>query len=186
MTTPIPHRPARNIRVPNGRPRALALALLLLAGCGSGPAAPPGRDAPGPGAGTELERAGFGTFPDIALPAGTSIDLDRSLVLGTGRDWVGRLAFTANGNLAAAYDFFRTEMPKLGWTEMTSLRGATSLLVFQQGARVVSIQIVGRSFALSGVAVELVMAPRAAGGAGSGAGSGGGRGAIDLSPLPRP
>ena len=165
----------------------MALALLLLAACGSDPAPPPGRDAPGPGTTAAAERLGFGTFPDIALPAGTSIDLDRSLVLGTGREWVGRLAFTASGNLAAAYDFFRAEMPRLGWTEMTSLRGATSLLVFQQGARVVSVQISARSFALSGVAVELVMAPRAARGAGGAiGGSGGGRGFVDQAPLPRP
>lgn len=164
---------------------AALLGMLALAGCASDVPAPAGapQSGAGPAAGETL--AAFGNFPDIALPAGTAIDLDRSLVLGAGRDWVGRLAFTTrSGGVATIYDFFRAEMPRLGWTETTSLRGATSLLVFQQGQRVASIQIAGRHFALGGgAAVEIVMAPR---GGGGGAGFGAGAGGIEQAPLPPP
>ena len=194
MPSPIRIRPAC----------AALLAGLALAACGSGVTAPQRQDAAGPadgGASGGPGASGFGNFPDIALPAGTSIDLDRSLVLGAGREWTGRLAFTARGSVAATYDFFRAEMPKLGWTEVTSLRAATSILVFNQGPRIASIQIGGRSFGsvFGGVAVELVMAPRGSGG-GAGGGSGPGfgqeppgggmaapsRGTIETSPLPPP
>ena len=185
------------------RPACAALLTgLLLAACGSGITAPPRQDATAPvdaGAGGAGGSSGFGSFPDIALPAGTSIDLDRSLVLGAGREWTGRLAFTARGTVAATYDYFRAEMPKLGWTEVTSLRAATSILVFNQGPRIASIQIVGRTF--GGVGVELVMAPRGSGGgvsSGGGSGTGFGpdhqgggmaapsRGTVEQSPLPPP
>lgn len=180
------------------RPACAALLTgLLLAACGSGITAPPRQDATAPVDAGASGASGFGSFPDIALPAGTSIDLDRSLVLGAGREWTGRLAFTARGTVAATYDYFRAEMPKLGWTEVTSLRAATSILVFNQGPRIASIQIVGRTF--GGVGVELVMAPRGSGGmpgGGSGTGfgldsQGGGmaapsRGTIEQSPLPPP
>jgi hypothetical protein len=160
--------------------RAVILAALMLASCSTSPTSPPPTDTTGtPAAG---QRTGFGDFPDIALPSGTSIDLDRSLVLGTGREWVGRLAFTARGGVAETYDYFRMEMPRLGWTEVSSLRAATSLLVFQQGPRIATIQLAGRSFALGGVAVELVMAPRGTGDAVPARG----RGGIDQAPLPAP
>ena len=192
MPSPIRIRPAC----------AALLAGLVLAACGSGVTAPQRQDAAGPadgGASGGPGASGVGNFPDIALPAGTSIDLDRSLVLGAGREWTGRLAFTARGSVAATYDFFRAEMPKLGWTEVTSLRAATSILVFNQGPRIASIQIVGRTF--GGVGVELVMAPRGSGGgvsSGGGSGTGFGpdpqgggmaapsRGTIEQSPLPPP
>lgn len=138
----------------------------------------------GQGEGQGAEVAGFGSFPDIAIPSGASFDLDRSLVLGAGREWTGRLVFSARGSVAATYDFFRAEMPRLGWTEVTSLRSATSFVAFQQASRVATIQISGRS--LGGSTVEMVMAPRGAGeGAGPGA-AGPGRGGIEASPNPPP
>ncbi|MBM3478138.1 MAG: hypothetical protein FJX69_02850 [Alphaproteobacteria bacterium] len=137
----------------------------------------------GQGEGQGAEVAGFGSFPDIAIPSGASFDLDRSLVLGAGREWTGRLVFAARGSVAATYDFFRAEMPRLGWTEVTSLRSATSFVAFQQASRVATIQISGRS--LGGSTVEMVMAPRGAG-EGAGPGGGSGRGGIEASPNPPP
>jgi hypothetical protein len=171
--------------------RGATLAGLMLTACATGPVAPPD---PGQGAGmsasSPASRVAFGEFPDIALPPGTAIDLDRSLVLGGGRDWTGRLVFTARGGIAETYDYFRAEMPRLGWTEVTSLRAATSLLVFHQGPRIATIQMAGRSFgfALGGVGVDLTMAPRGNGEApGTGTGLGRGRSStIDQAPLPAP
>ena len=165
---------------------AALLGVLALAACAGDAPPPSGTAQGGTGPAVGDGQAAFGNFPDIALPAGTAIDLDRSLVLGAGRDWVGRLAFTTrSGGVAEIYAFFRAEMPRLGWTETTSLRGATSLLVFQQGQRVATIQISGRHFALGGgAAVEIVMAPRGSGvGGGGGFGTGGG---IEQAPLPPP
>jgi len=168
--------------------RGAILAGLMLAACGTGPtASPPPDQGAAASTASPASRVGFGEFPDIALPPGTAIDLDRSLVLGGGRDWTGRLVFTARGGLAETYDYFRTEMPRLGWTEVTSLRGATSLLVFHQGPRIATVQMAGRSFgfALGGVGVDLTMAPRGNGEA-PGTGPGRGRGTIDQTPLPAP
>ena len=137
----------------------------------------------GQGEGQGAEVAGFGSFPDIAIPSGASFDLDRSLVLGAGREWTGRLVFSARGSVAATYDFFRAEMPKLGWTEVTSLRSATSFVAFQQASRVATIQISGRS--LGGSTVEMVMAPRGAG-EGAAPGLAPGRGGIETTPNPPP
>lgn len=171
----------------NPRPTRTALvaslaASLALAACSSG--VPVLGQGQGEGQGA-AEVAGFGSFPDIAIPSGASFDLDRSLVLGAGREWTGRLVFSARGTVAATYDFFRAELPKLGWTEVTSLRSATSFLAFQQGSRVATLQISGRS--LGGATVEMVMAPRGAAegaGPGAGPGPGGGRGPIESAPIP--
>lgn len=157
---------------------SLAAALALAACSSSVPVLGQGQ---GEGQGAEV--AGFGSFPDIAIPSGASFDLDRSLVLGAGREWTGRLVFSARGSVAATYDFFRAEMPRLGWTEVTSLRSATSFVAFQQASRVATIQISGRS--LGGSTVEMVMAPRGAG-EGAAPGAGPGRGGIETTPNPPP
>ena len=71
---------------------SLAAAMALAACSSSVPMLGQGQ---GEGQGQGAEVAGFGSFPDIAIPSGASFDLDRSLVLGAGREWTGRLVFSA-------------------------------------------------------------------------------------------
>lgn len=129
----------------------LGLALVgTLAACGGNPAmsVQPGADA----------ASSFAQFTDLPLPNGNSIDMDRTLVLGGEGNWTGRLSITVNARVGEMYDFFRREMPKYGWTELTSARSATSLLTFQRDNRIATVLIAPSR--LIGSAIDITMAPK--------------------------
>jgi hypothetical protein len=134
-----------------------ALVLIgLLAGCTGDPAMsvqPGAAGSPGADAASS-----FAQFTDLPLPNGNSIDMDRTLVLGGEGNWTGRLSITVNSRVGEMYDFFRREMPKFGWAELTSARSATSLLTFQRDNRIATVLIAPSR--LIGSAVDITMAPK--------------------------
>lgn len=140
-----------------------------------------------PGGGEPI--SGFSRFTDVPMPPNNSIDLDRTIVFGVDKDWIGRIALSTSMSVGEVYDFFKREMPRLGWTELTSVRSATSVLSYQQDNRIATIQV--SSARLWGSKIDFWMNPRAQGGM-STFGSGGGSapmaaprgGPIDQSPLP--
>lgn len=140
------------------RPHALIAGgvLLVVAGCTSG-------DGPVSAAGTSTgsssrTAAGFAQFPDIAVPAGAKMDVERSLVLGARDDWIGRLSMNTSGSTSDSYDFFLREMPKFGWQEITTVRSEVSVLTYSRSSRVATIQI--RRKTLGGSAVDITVSPR--------------------------
>lgn len=174
----------------------VALGALALAGC-TGVA---GSSQPGNGsvasANSQPEtgsNAGFARFIDIPMPGKNSIDLDKTLVFGTERDWIGRVSLSSSMGVSEIYDFYKREMPRFGWTELTSVRSATSVLSYQMDSRIATIQVVGQRF--GGSAIEFWMNPRAGTGASSmmsssPGGFGGGpaaapRGSVEQAPLPQ-
>lgn len=139
------------------------------------------------------QQAGFAQFTDIPIPPKNSIDLDRTLVFGSDRDWIGRISLSSSMGVSEVYDFYKREMPKLGWTELTSVRSSTSVLTYEMGNRVATIQVGSGRFGL-GTQVDFWMNPRAGGGAssvmpaggfsGGSAGGARGGGGVDSAPLP--
>jgi len=176
----------------------VALSALTLAGCGgvAGSSQPTGNGAQA-SAGAVPEtgsNAGFARFVDIPMPGKNSIDLDKTLVFGTERDWIGRVSLSSSMGVSEIYDFYKREMPRYGWTELTSVRSATSVLSYQMDNRIATIQVAGQRF--GGSAIDFWMNPRAGTGASSmmsssSGGLGGGgpvaapRGAVEQSPLPQ-
>ncbi|CAN0548828.1 unnamed protein product, partial [Laminaria digitata] len=131
-------------------------AFLFVAGCTSGnaPVSTPGTST----GNTARTAVGFAQFPDIAVPAGAKMDVERSLVLGARDDWIGRLSMSAGGSSSEAYDFFLREMPKFGWQEITTVRSEISVLTYSRRERVATIQI--RRNTLGGSAIDITVSPR--------------------------
>jgi hypothetical protein len=130
--------------------------LLIVAGCtnGNGPSSTSGTST----GNSPRTAIGFAQFPDIAVPAGAKMDVERSLVLGARDDWIGRLAMSATGSTSEAYDFFLREMPKFGWQEITTVRSEISVLTYSRQDRVATIQI--RNKTLGGSAIDITVSPR--------------------------
>lgn len=134
---------------------AIALSISV-AGCTSGnnPVSTTGTSA-GPAGRTAQ---GFAQFPDIAVPGGAKMDVERSLVLGARDNWIGRLSMDTSGNSSQSYDFFIREMPKFGWQEITTVRSEVSVLTYSRTGRVATIQI--RNKTLGGSAIDITVSPR--------------------------
>jgi len=139
---------------------ASALAILLLSGCTSGStSSTTGDGAP----------AGLSQFNDVPIPAGASFDQSQSLILGSQPEWLGRLVLNTSNTARSLVEFYQNEMKRFGWTEVTVVRGDPSVLTFERGGRVSTVQISERT--LRGAQVAITMSPR---GQPSGAGAGGG------------
>jgi hypothetical protein len=167
-----------------GFPFVLSAALgiiLWLPGCSSGSdgAGPTGSPAPGTGQG--------GQFTGVALPSSYSLDSGKSLALGVGERWIGRIVFTSGTSSGDMFDFYRSEMPKYGWTEGAVVRAETSILTFNSPStnRTAVVQISSRT--LGGAYVEMVVSPNGSTDIGSATtqGSGNGVGARSV-PVAKP
>jgi hypothetical protein len=104
------------------------------------------------------QHAGFAQFSDIAVPPGAKMNVERTLVLGARDAWIGRLAVTTGMAATAAYDFVIREMPKFGWSEITSVRSGISVITYARGERVATVQIVART--LGGSQIDVTVSPR--------------------------
>ncbi len=95
----------------------------------------------------------------IALPEGYSLDADRTIILGEGDRWIGRLSYSINSSADAMFDFIRAQMANHGWKEVAVVRAETSQLTYLSGDadRVASI-LISRS-TLYGSKVDMTVSP---------------------------
>ncbi len=99
----------------------------------------------------------FNQFTDIPVPDGARMDADRTLLLGNGDNWVGRLVFSVRwSNAPDMFDFYKAEMPNYKWQEVSSVRAAISVMTYQRADRIATIQIEETTL---GVEVILTMGP---------------------------
>lgn len=96
---------------------------------------------------------------DMPLPGGARIDNEKSLILGSGDGWAGRVAINSAQNATETFNFFRDQYQKAGWTLVSSTKTKNSFLVFIKKDRTATIEI--EEGALGGKAsVMLTVAPR--------------------------
>ena len=83
----------------------------------------------------------FAHFPDVPFPGEAYIDLDETSALGSGENWIGSLVFTAPYNASSVFDFYVSEMPKLKWIEVATVRAKISHMTYVRGNRAIQILI---------------------------------------------
>lgn len=143
---------------------ALLVASLAVTGCAN-------NQLTSGGGGTRADNASRAAPPQIAgiaLPDGYNLDTNRTIILGEGDRWIGRLSYSINSSSDDMFDFMRREMLNYGWTEVAVVRSEISQLTYLSAAgdRVASILISKQS--LYGAKVDMTVSPAA--GAASGAG----------------
>jgi hypothetical protein len=102
----------------------------------------------------------FSQFPDIPIPAGANMNVDKTLVFGS-TPWFGQLALTTSSNAGLMFDFFRNNLAGHKWQEITSVRAPTSILTYMQENRVLAISIQGST--LGGSNITITVSPKGAG-----------------------
>ena len=111
------------------------LATAFLAACGTmgTPDASPNAD--------NAQRPMMEQLGRMPLPAGTRLRTGESLIFGVGDGWLGRAVFELPSDGTTSYNFFADQMPRQGWTLISSVRGKRSLLVFTRGDRSATIEL---------------------------------------------
>ncbi len=96
-------------------------------------------------------------FPDIPIPEGAKMIVDKTLVVGT-NNWFGQLALETSNNPVAMFDYYRNRLPQFGWQEITSVRAPVSVLTFDRDDRILQMQIA--SSTLRGSEITITVSPR--------------------------
>jgi hypothetical protein len=131
-------------------------ALLATSGCSSlRTDTPPGPD--GENKTVQLTPS-FDRFPDMPLPNGYELDMQRTLVFGSNDTWFGRMVVLMKFGSNEMFDFYKQELPRFGWQEVTSIRAPISVLTYTRKDRVATIQVQGRT--LGGSEVLITVSPK--------------------------
>lgn len=100
----------------------------------------------------------FSQFSDVPIPAGATMNLERTLVFGAGDNWFGRLVMKIPGNTLQAFGFYKVKTPELGWQEVTTVRSKVSFMTYVRSGRVLTLQI--QLNTLRGVEVVATVSPK--------------------------
>jgi hypothetical protein len=102
----------------------------------------------------------FTRFPDLPLPKAAKIDLEHTLVFGTGEAWFGRLVLSVNHSVSDVFGFYKRELPRFGWQEVTTTRSKLSTLTYTREGRVATILV--EPATLIGSDFSITVSPRGA------------------------
>ena len=80
-------------------------------------------------------------FNQMPLPKDARISSDKSLILGEGDNWAGRIELSSSMELLEASAFFTTEYPKHNWQLISSTKAKLSILVFTSSTRTLTLEI---------------------------------------------
>ena len=80
-------------------------------------------------------------FNQMPLPRDARISPDRSLILGEGDNWAGRIELSSSMEPLEASAFFVTEYPKHGWQLISSTKAKLSIIVFSNSTRTLTLEI---------------------------------------------
>ena len=80
-------------------------------------------------------------FNQMPLPKDARISTDKSLILGEGDNWAGRIELSSSMEPLGASAFFTSEYPKNGWQLVSSTKAKLSILVFTSSTRTLTLEI---------------------------------------------
>ena len=80
-------------------------------------------------------------FNQMPLPKDARISPDKSLILGEGDNWAGRIELSSSMDSLEASAFFITEYPKHNWQLISSTKAKLSILVFTSNSRTLTLEI---------------------------------------------
>jgi hypothetical protein len=151
------------------KPHLLMLtALFALAACTQGTKLQPTQS--GGAEGKSGIEKNFSLLTDIPIPPDSTLNVERSLILGDLDRWTGRIVLNVGRGATPTFAIYQTQMPNFGWAPIMSVQAEISVLSFTRGERAATVQIEGRT--LGGSIATITVAPRQSGAtpdAGSGA-----------------
>lgn len=99
----------------------------------------------------------FTQFPDIPIPSGADVNVDKTLIFGS-KPWFGQLSLSASAKADVLFDFYRNNLPQYQWRELTSVRAPTSILTYESDDRILAIAIQGAT--LRNSQITLTVSPK--------------------------
>jgi hypothetical protein len=81
------------------------------------------------------------TIPQLPVPPNSSFAIDDTVIVGNDDEWTGQVILNAPYTVVQVTQFYRTEMPKMGWAETAIVRARRTSVSFVRDQRVATIRI---------------------------------------------
>jgi hypothetical protein len=141
---------------------SLCLATVLLQGCDRGRAIGETQLTSGAAMPSATIPADVIRVPDIPIPPEGQIIREDTAIIGPDDQWNGQVVIATKYSNTQMTEYYRAEMPKLGWTETAIVRARRSAITFTRGDRIAMVRIAPTG------EVDVVVAPATAPGVASG------------------
>ena len=103
----------------------------------------------------------FTEFQDIPIPDNSTMNVDKTLLLGEKQNWIGRLYLNSPLQPEEVFNFFKLNLTKFDWEEITSVRSTISVLTYSLNERIMTIQIAPVLYSTKNSStVDIVMSPK--------------------------
>lgn len=102
---------------------------------------------------TSPTAAGYQPATDVPIPPGTKINTERSVIVGSGDKWVGKMVLILDRQTTQAYSYYQEQMQAFGWEPVTAVQGKTSTLTFVRAERAATVEISPSGLRSSEVAI---------------------------------
>jgi hypothetical protein len=140
-------------------PALAVAAAFLLAACAQGTKLQ--MNQPSAGKVDSVVEQNLALLTDIPIPPDSSLDTDRSLILGDLDRWTGRIVLNVGLDAIQTFSLYQSQMPNFGWESIMSVQADISVLSFSRGERAATVQIESRT--LGGSTTTITVAPRQSG-----------------------
>ena len=80
-------------------------------------------------------------IPDIPIPPNGRIVREDTAIIGPDDNWNGQVVITTSSTAAQMTEYYRVEMPTLGWGETAVVRARRTAITFTRGDRIAMVRI---------------------------------------------
>jgi hypothetical protein len=98
------------------------------------------------------------SYADIPISVNDQLVVEKSLLLNTGEQWIGRAVLKSKLNIVQAFEYYMINMPTYGWLSITAVQSNISVLTYEKASRVATIQI--EQGTLRGSQISVTVSPR--------------------------
>lgn len=81
------------------------------------------------------------SYPDIAVPANTTLDIKHSVIIGEGKNWTGKLLASSELSETDAANHVLRQMQSKGWQLLSSVHADKSTYFFSNQQKVMLIEV---------------------------------------------
>jgi hypothetical protein len=102
-------------------------------------------------------------FNQMPLPKDAHISPEKSMILGEGDNWAGRIELSSSMSILEVSSYFTAEYPKFNWVLISSTKSKTAVVVFANSSRTLTIEVSEGSALSSKSMIVMTVAPRVLG-----------------------
>jgi hypothetical protein len=115
--------------------------------------------APAPAPGGDFVPPDVLTVPQLPMPPNVNFVIDDTVIVGNDDDWTGQVILSAPYSVVQMTQFFRAEMPPMGWTETAIVRARRTSISFVRDQRVATVRITQQRDDAKRTEVDIVVSP---------------------------